>query len=125
MESKGEGSVTRWIGGLKSSGHSAAQHLWERYCERLVRLARKKLRNTRRPRTVEDEEDAALSAFASFCRGVDRGQRSFSLQTPRLLRRRRIAGRFRPRSLAVSTLFGFGSYRIFRLSMSDCHARRQ
>jgi DNA-directed RNA polymerase specialized sigma24 family protein len=74
MESKGEGSVTRWIGDLKSGGDSAAQHLWERYFERLVRLARKKLQNDRRPRTVEDEEDAALSAFDSFCRGVDLGR---------------------------------------------------
>jgi DNA-directed RNA polymerase specialized sigma24 family protein len=74
MESQGEGSVTRWIGDLKSGADSAAQHLWERYFERLVRLARKKLQNTRRPRTVQDEEDAALSAFDSFCRGVDRGR---------------------------------------------------
>jgi RNA polymerase sigma factor (sigma-70 family) len=74
MESKGEGSVTRWIGDLKSGGDSAAQHLWERYFERLVRLARRKLQYARRPRTVEDEEDAALSAFDSFCRGVDRGR---------------------------------------------------
>jgi DNA-directed RNA polymerase specialized sigma24 family protein len=74
MESRGEGSVTRWIGDLKSGGDAAAQRLWERYFERLVRLARKKLRNARRPRTVEDEEDAALSAFDSFCRGVDRGR---------------------------------------------------
>jgi DNA-directed RNA polymerase specialized sigma24 family protein len=74
MPSKGDGSVTRWIGDLKSSGDSAAQHLWERYFQRLVRLARKKLQSSRRPRTVEDEEDAALSAFDSFCRGVDRGR---------------------------------------------------
>ena len=125
MESKGEGSVTRWIGELKSGGEAAVQHLWERYFERLVRLARKKLQNTRRPRTVEDEEDAAPSAFDSFCRGVDRGQRSFSPQTPRLPGRQRISGRFRPRSSAASPLFGFGSHRTFRLSVSDCHARWQ
>jgi DNA-directed RNA polymerase specialized sigma24 family protein len=74
MESGAKGSVTRWIGDLKSGGEAAAQRLWERYFERLVRLARKKLQNDRRPRTVEDEEDAALSAFDSFCRGVDRGR---------------------------------------------------
>ena len=74
MEAQGEGSVTRWIGELKSGGDFAVQHLWERYFERLVRLARKKLQGTRRPRIVEDEEDAALSAFDSFCRGVDRGR---------------------------------------------------
>src|SRR4051794_18449637 len=74
MESGVEGSVTRWIGDLKSGGDAAAQRLWERYFERLVHLARKKLRNDRRSRTVEDEEDAALSAFDSFCRGVDGGR---------------------------------------------------
>ena len=70
-----------WIGDLKSGGDAPAQHLWERYFERLVRLARKKLQNDRRSRTVEDEEDAALSAFDSFCRGVDRGR--FPLLTDR------------------------------------------
>jgi hypothetical protein len=29
MSSAGEGSVTRWIGDLKSGGDAAAQHLWE------------------------------------------------------------------------------------------------
>jgi RNA polymerase sigma factor (sigma-70 family) len=74
MTFDGEGSVTRWIGDLKSGGDSAAQHLWERYFQRLVHLARRTLRNGRRARAVEDEEDAALSAFDSFCRGVDRGR---------------------------------------------------
>ncbi|WP_435011980.1 ECF-type sigma factor (plasmid) [Tundrisphaera lichenicola] len=74
MESQGEGSVTRWIGDLKSGGDSAALRLWERYFERLVHLARKKLQKNRRARTVEDEEDAALSAFDSLCRGVERGR---------------------------------------------------
>jgi RNA polymerase sigma factor (sigma-70 family) len=74
MERDAEGSVTRWIGDLRSGGDSAAQHLWERYFGRLVRLARKRLQNTGRPRAAEDEEDAALSAFDSFCRGVERGR---------------------------------------------------
>jgi RNA polymerase sigma factor (sigma-70 family) len=74
MTSDGKGSVTRWIGDLKSGGDSAAQHLWERYFQRLVGLARKRLQNDRRPRTAEDEEEAAFSAFDSFCRGVDRGR---------------------------------------------------
>jgi RNA polymerase sigma factor (sigma-70 family) len=81
MGSQGEGSITRWIADLKSGRDSAAPHLWERYFERLVRLARKRLRKDRRARTVEDEQDAALSAFDSFCRGVDRGR--FSRLTDR------------------------------------------
>jgi RNA polymerase sigma factor (sigma-70 family) len=74
MEPEAEGSVTRWIGDLKSGGDGAAQHLWERYFQRLVRLAKNKLHNGRHRRTDEDEEDAALSAFDSFCRGAGRGR---------------------------------------------------
>ena len=47
------------------------QRLWERYFRRLVGLARRKLQDT--PRRVADEEDVALSAFASFCRGAEAG----------------------------------------------------
>ena len=68
------GSVTRWIGDLKAGGEAAAQKLWERYFERLVHLARNRLRTARRRSTVEDEEDAALSAFDSFCRGASAGR---------------------------------------------------
>jgi DNA-directed RNA polymerase specialized sigma24 family protein len=66
------GSVTRWIGDLKAGGEGAAQHLWERYFDRLVHMARNKLRGRRH--AVEDEEDAALSAFDCFCRGVAEGR---------------------------------------------------
>jgi RNA polymerase sigma factor (sigma-70 family) len=65
-------SVTVWIGQLKTGDRQAAQELWERYFRRLVGLARKKLGDA--PRRVADEEDVALSAFASFCRGAERGR---------------------------------------------------
>jgi DNA-directed RNA polymerase specialized sigma24 family protein len=66
-----EGSITGWIGQLKVGDPAAAQRLWERYFPRLVGLARKKLRGTRRQ--AADEEDVALSAFDSFCRGAENG----------------------------------------------------
>jgi DNA-directed RNA polymerase specialized sigma24 family protein len=66
-----EGSVTHWLGDLRSGGDAAAQRLWERYFERLVNVARERLR---RPGVAEDAEDAALSAFDSFCRGVEQGR---------------------------------------------------
>jgi DNA-directed RNA polymerase specialized sigma24 family protein len=66
-----KGSVTHWVGQLQAGDEGAAQHLWERYFRRLVGLARKKLRDT--PRRAADEEDVALSAFDSFCRGLRRG----------------------------------------------------
>jgi hypothetical protein len=43
-----DGSVTNWIGDLKAGGDSAAQHIWERYFDRLVHLARAQLRAARR-----------------------------------------------------------------------------
>jgi DNA-directed RNA polymerase specialized sigma24 family protein len=61
-------SVTYWLSQLKAGNPAAAQPLWERYFTQLVRLARGKLRGTRR--RMADEEDVALSAFDSFCRGV-------------------------------------------------------
>ena len=50
----------------------AAQQLWETYYRRLVGLARAKLEG--RSRLVSDEEDVALSAIKSFCRGIERGR---------------------------------------------------
>jgi ECF sigma factor len=69
-----EGSVTRWIGGLKAGDEAAAQQLWERYFARMVGLAREKVRAGHRGDMGSDEEDAALSAFDSFCTGAARGQ---------------------------------------------------
>ena len=53
-----EDSVTVWIASLKAGDADAAQKLWQRYFETLVRLARDRLRGA--SRTVADEEDAAL-----------------------------------------------------------------
>jgi DNA-directed RNA polymerase specialized sigma24 family protein len=67
-----EGSVSRWIGPLQAGEEAAAQQLWERYFLRLVALARKKLQGKRL--AAADEEDIALSAFDSFCRGAEAGR---------------------------------------------------
>ena len=66
------GEVTSWLGLLQAGDTLAAQALWDRYFPRLVGLARKKLQGL--PRRAADEEDVAVSAFASFCRGVERGR---------------------------------------------------
>jgi DNA-directed RNA polymerase specialized sigma24 family protein len=66
------GSVTTWVEQLRAGDRAAAQQLWERYFARLVGLARGKLRGLRR--RAADEEDVALSAFDSFCRGVEQGR---------------------------------------------------
>jgi RNA polymerase sigma factor (sigma-70 family) len=57
---------------LKAGNHAAAQPLWDRYYPRLVALARCRLADG--SRRVADEEDVALSAFDSFCRGAEQGR---------------------------------------------------
>lgn len=74
MPEQEPGSVSRWLGNLKGGDQQAAQFLWERYCTRLVGLARDKLRMKRRTTAGLDEEDAALSAFNSFCTGASKGR---------------------------------------------------
>ena len=66
------GSITRFLGGLKAGESEAAMHLWQRYFSDLVRLARSRLRDV--PLAAADEEDAALSAFDSVCRGAEEGR---------------------------------------------------
>jgi DNA-directed RNA polymerase specialized sigma24 family protein len=70
----GTGSVTHWIDALKAGDPAAAQPLWERYFDRLVRLAGAKLHAAQHARGAEDEEDAALSAFDSFFEGARNGR---------------------------------------------------
>jgi DNA-directed RNA polymerase specialized sigma24 family protein len=65
------GSVSRWLGDLQAGDRAAVAPLWERYFTRLVALARTRLRATARQEA--DEEDVALSAFASFCRAAEQG----------------------------------------------------
>jgi DNA-directed RNA polymerase specialized sigma24 family protein len=65
-------AVTLWLDRLKTGDPDAVQPLWDGYFARLVALARQRLRDV--PRAAADEEDVALSAFDSFCRGVERGR---------------------------------------------------
>jgi DNA-directed RNA polymerase specialized sigma24 family protein len=67
-----EGSVSRWLEAAKVGSEPAIQQLWERYFEKLVRLARGKLSNS--PRRSFDEEDVALSAFRSALNGIAQGR---------------------------------------------------
>ncbi len=67
-----KGSVTHWVEGVKEGDSFAARQLWERYFEKLVRLARRRLKES--SRRVADEEDIALSALDSFCRAAQLGR---------------------------------------------------
>jgi len=73
MDTKDEGSITRDYGAfVKSRDQAAARRLWERFYDRLCRLARSHLRATLR--RMADEEDVALSAFDSFCAAAVKGR---------------------------------------------------
>lgn len=64
--------VTLWIGRLSEGDEAAVQVIWERYFEKLVRLARRRM--DKAPRRVADEEDVALSAIQSFYQGARAGR---------------------------------------------------
>lgn len=63
-----DAAPTLWLQQLRQGDSLAAQRLWETYYGKLVTLARRQLEG--RVRLVGDEEDVALSAFKSFCRGL-------------------------------------------------------
>ena len=65
-------SVTHWLDGLRTDDDDAARAVWQRYFEKLVRLARRKLGGL--PRREADEEDMALSAMHSLVRGAAAGR---------------------------------------------------
>lgn len=67
-----DGSITRFVGQLQAGDADAAAPLWQRYFQQLVELARRKLGQAKV--RVADEEDVALSAFDSFCRGLKAGR---------------------------------------------------
>jgi DNA-directed RNA polymerase specialized sigma24 family protein len=66
------GSITQYIQQLQGGSPEAAQLLWEHYFGRLVHVARQMLQDT--PRGMADEEDVALEALHSLCRGVQHGR---------------------------------------------------
>jgi DNA-directed RNA polymerase specialized sigma24 family protein len=64
--------VTQFFDQLRTGSPAAAEALWERFFPRLVALAHKTL--VGRPQRVADADDAAQSAFASFCLRVRAGE---------------------------------------------------
>ena len=65
-------SVSHWIDDIKTGDSMAAQQIWKRYYERLVAMARQRLRGADNPMT--DEEDVAISVFESFYRAAENGR---------------------------------------------------
>lgn len=67
-----EGSITRWIRGVKSGDEGAAAQLWDRYFEKIVQVARKRIASA--PRRAAGEEDVAIDVFDTLCRNAARGR---------------------------------------------------
>ena len=67
-----EDSVTEWMTELKAGDQQAAEPLWQRYFRSLESVARRLLQGANR--RMADEEDVALSAFASLCQGLKEGR---------------------------------------------------
>lgn len=70
-ESNYDVSITRLFDELKAGNSQAADELWAVYFERLVAVARKRMRHV--PKRAADEEDIALSVFNYLCTGAARG----------------------------------------------------
>jgi DNA-directed RNA polymerase specialized sigma24 family protein len=64
--------ITAWLNRLSNGDQDAARVIWDAYFSKLVSYARRKLENM--PRRSFDEEDVALSAIQSFCRGAQAGR---------------------------------------------------
>lgn len=65
------GSVSNWIRSLRAGHDSAAGWLWNRYRQPLNRIADSALNGS--ARTVADEEDVVVRAFAAFLRRTAEG----------------------------------------------------
>ncbi len=66
-----QGSITQCLPLLRFGDGEAARQVWQHYFERLVGLARERIRGL--PGWQADGEDVALSAFKSFYRAVEGG----------------------------------------------------
>ncbi|MFV1966131.1 MAG: ECF-type sigma factor [Pirellulaceae bacterium] len=64
--------ITCYLSGVRAGDSVAAEVIWRQYFARLVRVARRKLEPL--PGHAVDEEDVALSAMHSFCRGMEAGR---------------------------------------------------
>jgi DNA-directed RNA polymerase specialized sigma24 family protein len=67
-----DGSVSRWIPALRAGEKEAAHQLWEHFFNRMKQLARVQSKPSV-TRGSYDEEDVAISAFATFCHALKEG----------------------------------------------------
>ena len=65
-------SITRWLDVLRAGDIQASRVLWERFLDRMLGAARRRLAGV--PKRVADEEDVVVVAFERFLHGVREGR---------------------------------------------------
>jgi len=65
-------SISDWLNSLKAGESAHVHELWDRYRDRLVEIAGRRLAGV--PKAVADEDDIAQSVFISLCRGAMAGR---------------------------------------------------
>jgi len=73
MANDDAGSVSRWIDALKAGQPKAVDELWNRYFQRVLGVAHRRLSSALN-HVIENAEDVALSAIHSLCAGVASGR---------------------------------------------------
>ena len=67
-----EETITLMLSSLRNNDDDAINELWRTWFNRLKRFARRRMKAV--PGQAYNEEDAAQSALASFCAGLDKGK---------------------------------------------------
>ena len=68
----GEDSIMYWLERLNEGDDDSAYQIWDHCFDKLLRIAKRRLGDL--PNRSDDEEDLALSAFNSLCRGAREGR---------------------------------------------------
>jgi RNA polymerase sigma factor (sigma-70 family) len=99
LTSEADEPISLWVEQLAAADRDAAGRLWAHFCQRIMDFARSRMSSS--TRRVYDEEDAAVSAFRSLCRGIeskrfpDVGDRGNLWALLVVITSRKIANRFR------------------------------
>jgi len=72
MTSEHEHSVSEWLAALKADESIAGHRIWDRYMEKVARLALRRMGNA--SRRVADEYDVVAEVFNDFLLGVREGR---------------------------------------------------
>lgn len=69
-----QGTVSEWVCNLKTGDAEAAQALWNRYFDKIVAHANRRIRSHDCPKGSVEPEDVAASVFESLWKGANAGR---------------------------------------------------